>query len=240
VSASAITLRFGVKAPAGIYCVSVSSGTSDRSYVAEYIIAAGEANTDVVRTITIPGDTASGAYPNSNAAGLRIRWALACGSGSQRAPTANAWAAGFQVATVNQINFFATAGNVFELFDVGLYAGSTAPAYAVPEYLTELKQCQRYYWKSTPQPPTAYLYIYGSTYTAGQPVAAPISFPETMRATPTTSIFGTWTIGNLTGQPSCSLASPDGCVLYATSAGAGACYTYPADATCFVKADARM
>jgi hypothetical protein len=38
-----------------------------------------------------------------------------------------------------------TVGNVFELFDVGLYEGNTAPDFVVPDYASELRTCQRYW-----------------------------------------------------------------------------------------------
>ena len=56
-SAKTVTLQFGVKAPAGTYSVAIRNDAFDRTYAAEYVIAAGEANTDVVKAVTIPLDT---------------------------------------------------------------------------------------------------------------------------------------------------------------------------------------
>jgi hypothetical protein len=38
-----------------------------------------------------------------------------------------------------------TINNIFELFDVGLYEGSVAPAFQVPDYASELALCKRYW-----------------------------------------------------------------------------------------------
>ena len=38
-----------------------------------------------------------------------------------------------------------TGGNVFELFDVSLTEGSVAPPFQVPDVVSELALCQRYY-----------------------------------------------------------------------------------------------
>jgi hypothetical protein len=141
-AAKTVVVQFGVKAPAGTYCVALSTSTSTRSYVAEYVIAGGEANTDVVKSVVIPGDVA-GTWATDNTAGLVAHWTLAAGATWQGA--AGAWSASNIIATSNQINFMATNGNVFELFDVGLYEGNVAPPFMVPDYSTELFKCMRYY-----------------------------------------------------------------------------------------------
>lgn len=146
-SAKTVTLQFGVKAPAGTYCARFQSGAGGRTYVAEFTIAAGEANTDVIKFLTVPGDVA-GTWPTNNTAGLVIDWALAVGSTFQGA--ANTWSASNVLGTSNQFNLLGTNGNVFELFDVELDEGSAAPPFQVPSFADELQICQRYYCKSFP------------------------------------------------------------------------------------------
>lgn len=145
-SAKTVTLQFGVKAPAGTYCVVVENGGANRSYVAEYVIAAGEANTDVIKSVTIAGDTA-GTWLKDNGIGLRVRWGLMAGSTFQQA--AGSWGTADAIGSSNQFNLMATVGNVFELFDVGLYEGNVAPPFQVPDYPSELALCQRYWQKYT-------------------------------------------------------------------------------------------
>ena len=141
-TAKTVTLQFGVKAPAGTYCVSFNNAGDTRSYVAEYIIAAGEANTDVVKSVTLTLDT-TGTWATDNTLGIRVSWALMVGSTFQTA--AGAWAAGNFMGSPNQFNFMGTAGNVFELFDVSLTEGTVAPPFQVPDYASELALCQRYF-----------------------------------------------------------------------------------------------
>jgi len=142
VAAKTVTLQFGIKAPAGTYCVTFRNGAGNRSYVAECVIAAGEANTDVVKSITLTLDV-SGTWATDNTVGLEISWTLIAGINYQSSPTT--WNAGNFVKTPNQFNFFGTVGNVFELFDVSLTEGASAPPFVVPDYASELQLCKRYF-----------------------------------------------------------------------------------------------
>lgn len=145
-AAKTITLQFGVKAPAGTYCVAVRNGAPSRIIVGEYTIAAGEANTDVVKSVTFAGDT-TGTWTFDNTIGMEVIFVLMAGSSFVQSP--NNWsAAGSVFATSNQFNLMGTAGNVFELFDVGLYEGSAAPSFQLPDFNDELDRCQRYWEKS--------------------------------------------------------------------------------------------
>lgn len=148
-SARTVTLQFGVKAPAGTYCVFFRNGNVDRSYVAEYVIAAGEANTDVVKSVTLVLDNA-GTWAVNTSVGLNVGWCLMCGS-SITSPGGTWRNIGVDtgIGTSNQFNFMGTVNNIFELFDVSLTVGPTAPAFVVPYYDQELLTCMRYYQKVT-------------------------------------------------------------------------------------------
>jgi hypothetical protein len=144
-SAKTVTLNSGVNLPAGTYCVTFQNDAATRSYVAEYTISAGQANTDVIVPITIPLDQSGAWIKDATGSGLTVIWALMVGSSFQK--TAGAWgtdASGIY-ASSNQSNFLGTNGNVFELFDVGLYEGSVAPSFQVPDFATELALCKRYW-----------------------------------------------------------------------------------------------
>ncbi|MDI4231461.1 hypothetical protein OZ411_01360 [Bradyrhizobium sp. Arg237L] len=145
-AAKTVTLKFGVKAPAGTYCVAFGNSAGNRSYVAEYTISAGEANTDVVKSVTLTLDT-TGTWLANSGKGIDLRFFLMGGSSFQTA-TPNTWIGSAAYCTSNQFNFMGTNGNVFELFDVGLYEGSAAPAFQVPDFAAELHLCQRYWEKS--------------------------------------------------------------------------------------------
>jgi hypothetical protein len=175
-SAKNLVLQFGVKAPAGAYCVCLRNGAANRSYIGEYTIAAGEANTDVVKSITLTGDT-QGTWTTDATTGLTLLWMLMTGATYQT--PAGAWVAGQFFATANQFNFMGTAGNVFELFDVGLYEGSLAPAFQVPDYASEMAICQRYFCSSV---------ISTNQYCLNY-VSMNLAFPSPMRVAPTITVI---------------------------------------------------
>jgi hypothetical protein len=93
-----------------------------------------------------------------------------------------------------------TAGttDAFYITGVQLELGVSATSFDYRPYGTELALCQRYYWKTaasnTFSLPT--IYGYGSS---GNGFGQPFSNPVTMRASPTVSIFGTFSYSNCSG-----------------------------------------
>ena len=169
-SAKTITIQFGVKAPAGTYCVAIWNSAVNQSYVAEYVIAAGEANTDVIKSITLTLNT-TGTWATDNTPGLYVMWTLMSGTTSQMA--ANTWGGAQFLGTANQFNCMGTNGNVFELFDVSLTEGSVAPPFQVPDYVAELALCQRYYEQ---------VGVGGANIIVQVPAAAVIAVPYSYKA----------------------------------------------------------
>lgn len=141
-SAKTVTIQFGCKGPAGTYCVAINNSAVNRSSVAEFTISSGEANTDVIKSVTIPGDQ-TGTWLSDNGTGFLVFFTL--GSSTTFQGVNGGWSAGNFFATPSQFNFMGTNGNVFELFDVGLYEGTVAPAFQLPDYPSELIACQRYF-----------------------------------------------------------------------------------------------
>jgi hypothetical protein len=216
-TAKQIVLQFGVKAPAGIYCVTMANGASNRSYTAEFTIAAGEANIDVVKSVTVPGDVI-GTWTMDNTMGLHVTWALV--AGSTYVQPAGAWGSANCIASPNQFHFLGTVGNVFELFDVGLYQGNVAPAFQVPDFASELILCKRYWQKTydytvapgaggTNGPLTARCQV-GESYA----YAGSLYFLPELRAAPTVTIysFSTGAVGktynNIAGDVAAMLTNP--------------------------------
>jgi hypothetical protein len=206
-TARTITLQFGVRAPAGTYCLALRNNAGDRSYVAEYVIAAGEANTDVVKSVTIALDQA-GTWAIDNNAGLFISWILM--AGSTFVMTANAWQSGGLFATANQFNFMGTAGNVFELFDVGMHEGGVAPAFQAPDYASELLACKRYFQ----------LVVVNSNvwHGDGNAYAWPFPLDIPMRAVPSLDASAVSQSGNAGGYPTYQVTNAFFSVATATSA----------------------
>lgn len=145
-SAKPLTVSFGVKAPAGTYAVAVRNASNNRAYISEFVISGGEANTDVRKSVTIPGDT-SGIWAKDNTLGMFIAWTLTTGSTYQT--TAGIWQAGNYLGTSSTSNFSGIVSNTFELFDVIACEGAVAPAFVLPDYHEELIRCQRYFYAHT-------------------------------------------------------------------------------------------
>ena len=146
-SARQIVIRFGVRSSlAGTFGVRLTNSASNRSYVTTITIAGGEINTDLLRTVVIPGDT-SGTWLTDTGIGLSLAITLAAGTTWQG--TAGSWQGSNLLATSGQTNFMGTASATFELFDVGLYVDAlaigVAPPFEVPAWDEDLRACQRYY-----------------------------------------------------------------------------------------------
>jgi len=149
-SAKDVVVRFGWKSPAGTYAVCLSNQDDNRTYVREFTISGGDANADTVQTVTFPGDT-SGTWDSDNTLSMQLRWTLATGSTFQT--TANAWQASEYYGTSSTSNGIGTISNVFELFDVGMYADpdstGIAPEFELPHNDHDVRECMDYYEKTT-------------------------------------------------------------------------------------------
>lgn len=148
-TAKQVVLAFDWYSPAGTYAVVLRNAATDRSYVAEFAVAGGEASTWVRRTVVIPGDT-SGTWPKTAVAGCSIGFSIACGSTYQTTP--GAWQAGNYLGTASMSNGIGTTSATFGLRRVGLYADpdetGVAPPFVLPDYDDDLRSCQRY-WESS-------------------------------------------------------------------------------------------
>ncbi|TAI63877.1 hypothetical protein CWO89_21835 [Bradyrhizobium sp. Leo170] len=238
-AAKTVTLRFGVNAPAGTWSATFDGPpAAGRSYTAEYTISAAEAGKDVVRYITVPGDV-SGAWAKDNMRGLLVHWALVSGANYQQAP--GSWTAGGFCGSPNQFNFLGTVGNVFELFDVALYQGSSAPAYKVPNYQQELLKCQRQAWIWSTTAAVIRLAISYNDTAAGTQFVIPL--PTMMRATPTLIVSGLTSNGGAISSASASMVGNIMAVAAAGSGfavGASQIYSQGAGGGGFLKALARL
>ena len=148
-AAQQVVLRFGFKAPAGTYSISMRNSATNRAYVAGFTISAGQANTDTTQTFVIPGDT-TGVWQGDTAVGIYLSITLACGG--TYAGVAG-WQAGNVIGLSGQTNGLVTSA-VYELFDCGLYIDplntGTPPRFEMPDEAAELLSCQRY-WRRGPE-----------------------------------------------------------------------------------------
>lgn len=184
-AAKTVTLSFGVKAPAGTYTIALRNAGGNRDYITEYVIAPGEANTDVVKSVTIPLDQ-TGTWTH-----LEVTWMLMAGTTYHTAP--NVWSTnGNGLAVAAQFNLMGTINNVFELFDIGLYEGTVAPPFVVPDFDTEYLECERYFQFLD------VAIIGGYASVAGNAVYHTVSHRTEMRAVPTISAVVAPTLSNAT------------------------------------------
>ena len=136
------TLSFWVRSSVtGTYSVSFRNGGLDRSYIAEYTI--DNANTWEYKTITVKFDYTGGTWDTTTGVGLDVMFNLGCGSTYSAA--AGSWLSGNYIASTNQVNWMATAGNTFYLSNVQLELGSEASPYEVLETGLHVLKIRRYY-----------------------------------------------------------------------------------------------
>lgn len=225
-----VTLQSGVKAPAGTYCVVFLNSATNRSQVVEYTATGSDQNV----LLTITGDTA-GTWLATNGVGLEVRWGLMAGSTYQQA--AGSWGTTNAVGSSNQFNFMGTNGNVFELFDVGLYEGSAAPAFKVPDFQLALLESQRYYYKiGGINGNYPLLQGYNSS---GATSSHSIPHPVRMRTAPSGSVAGTWG-GSNCSQPVVGVLGTDGFALRTTITSTGAFDVAPNSSDDIIEMNARL
>lgn len=201
------TLSFWVKATlTGTYCVSFVNTGGDRSYVAEYTI--NSPSTWEYKTITVTASPFLGTWNYTIGVGLRVRWALACGSTFQT--TAGSWQAGNFFATANQINGTNTGATDFRLTGIMINEGSTAAPFRPFSngFSAEVVACQRYYEKSydiaTPPGTSTAAGMFTATWMSGNRPLTNIQFKVKKRAPPTMIVYSSATgaTGKLRGEAS--------------------------------------
>jgi hypothetical protein len=214
-SARQIVLRFGVRSSlAGTFGVRFTNGANTRAYVTTITIAGGEINTDLVRTVVIPGDTA-GTWLTDTGMGLQLTITLAAGTTWQG--TAGSWQGSNITTTSSQTNFMGTASATFELFDVGLYvdplAIGVAPPFEVPDFADELLRCHRYFRKEV-------IYkLAGGIPATSISVGGRVQF-QPMRVVPTLGTTNDGSTG-LIGSRTFSVPTNDSVEVSAVSTGSG-------------------
>lgn len=196
-------LRFGMKAPAGTWAFAFRSGdtaTTPRCYTIPIVVAAGDANKDIEYSFSIPGPQ-DGSFPRDTACGLELWWTFAAGSNYTTAVD-NAWKAGAVIGCLGQSNGFASTSNVFEIFDVGLYADPSktgvAPPFQAPHYEDDFYDCLRFCYKRY----AARGRIYSTTQ--GHVID---THPVIMRVVPAYTFFGAPMTNDLTNNRAISAVS---------------------------------
>jgi hypothetical protein len=140
-TAKSITLSFWVYASlTGTFGGAIGNDANNRSYPFSYTISS--ANTWEQKSITIAGDT-TGTWLTNNGVGIFLFFSL--GAGSTTSGTAGAWAAADYRSATGATSVVGTNGATWYITGVQLEKGSTATAFDLRSYGTELALCQRYY-----------------------------------------------------------------------------------------------
>lgn len=189
-SAKASVLRFGFKGPAGTYAVALHNSAGNRSFVALFTIASGDANTDTVQEIAIPGDTTGTWLTADGVIGVTLDIVLACGSTFQGT---TGWQSGNILGTSGVSNGMATQGAVFELFDVGLRLDPDSTGvygqYEVGD-VHPVYRSERYVYKPTVDGSESY---FGSGQAVSTTIASVVvTFDQEMAVKPTLSTNNTF------------------------------------------------
>lgn len=144
-AAKQLIFRFGVKSSlAGTFGLFALNSAVNRTWLGSFTIAAGEINTDVVKSVLIPGDV-TGTWATDTTLGLWIGFSIAGGSTVQGVA---GWQAGNFRAIAGQTNFMGTAAATLEFFDVALYVDhlglGIVPPYVLPDFHQEEHRIFRY------------------------------------------------------------------------------------------------
>ena len=206
-NAQAVTVSFWVRSSVtGSYCLNLANNTGALQYTTTYTI--NSANTWEQKTVTISPPT-TGTWESTNSAGLFVVFGLGGGSG-RTAASLNSWnVTGGSTLTYasGAVNLLATNGATFYITGVQLEKGSTATSFDYRPYGTELALCQRYYYQSWGS---------GSGTNSGNAfMSMPIpnslsnsigtsSFPVSMRAIPTVTLYDDVFTSGTASQPGLS------------------------------------
>ena len=213
-------LRFGVKAPAGTYVLSIRNNAVTRTFLCIFTVTAARANIDTEFSFSIP-PCVDGAWLTDNGVWAWFSWAVDNASGFT-GNTGGLWLAG-NYAGHNTMtnNFTTTVGKVFEFFDFGLYpdplATGVAPEFQVPNIEDVQQDCLRYWAKAKG--------FRGVVVTATQGRVA-TGFPVPMRVGPAIALVGAPRIYDVGAAPSVTsisgaIGSPTHYELFANATGGG-------------------
>lgn len=203
--AKTITFAVDLRAPAGNVAFSVRNGDATRSYVVNITIAAGEANTWVRKSVTIPGDT-SGTWQTTTGNGMQVWLTFGCGS-TYQVPSAATWTTGNYLSTSTSTNY-AAAGSVNVYINAPqLERGTIASSFERAPLQQELLACMRYYQRI------------GGVSISTRPAYTRYTFLTPMRAAPTgyTLLSGSLQGADVGAYDTQGFYSPNGTLATGTS-----------------------
>ena len=206
-SASTVTLSFKIYSSlTGAFGGVLRNSAGNRSYPFTYTVAS--ANTWTTISVTIAGDT-SGTWLTTNGVGIRVTFGL--GVGSTYSGTAGSWSGSSYISATGATSVVGTNGATFYITGVQLEAGSTATSFDYRPYGTELALCQRYFFSSGGT--HEYLaFLDGNN--ADYPSLQALTWPVTMRSTPSVNTFTFGVFGYNSGSAGVGFTPSGGTVAY--------------------------
>jgi len=210
-TAKAVTVSFWVRSSlTGIFYACLQNEAANRSYPFSYTISA--ANTWEQKFVTVAGDTTGTWAGATNGTGVQLCFSL--GFGSNFYGTANAWNGSAAYSASGETRVITTNSATFYITGVQLEKGSTATSFDYRPYGTELQLCQRYCFALVSNGSNGSTFGGFWRFATGN-LIAPISFPVTMRTSPTTTIpsgNNSWSVEDganpYTGTPTLDRPTP--------------------------------
>jgi hypothetical protein len=223
-----VTLSFDVYSSiATTYVVELFRTSYSRSISALLTVPAGWST----QTKTFPGDqttlTAPDVGPNMYVGFYLGAGSLYTSSGTLQTTWGSSSTPGTNRYSGISNNFAETVGNIFAVTNVQLEVGTVATPYEVRRYDDELRTAMRYY-RQTDRSSNLHGEggLYGVATAAGQNILINMPYPVPMRATPSVSIGGAFTLSNCTGPSLTPIGLSAYCVYIASvAAGQMSCYS---------------
>ena len=238
--AKTTTLSFWVKSNlTGAFAVSMYEADGNRIIGSTYTISS--ADTWEKKTITFIGDT-GGTINDDSGEGFWLNFCLA--TGSDRTGTDNSsWGAFANAKLFNgQVaNITSSASNDFYLTGVQLEVGQNPTSFEHEPFERTLAKCHRYFHRvgDAADSNGNSVLIGGYQPVAGDDYTSYVQHPVEMRATPTSTISGTWTKVN-SSDIKTAYVTTKGFTFFGTISGAGAWYLHANSTDDHVSFDAEL
>ena len=220
-NAKSTTLSFWVKSnTTGTYVLELFDNDNSRHAAKTYTI--DTANTWEKKIITFAGDT-TGALGNDVNRSMDVRWWLAAGSNLTSGTLPTGWASLVAAnRAVGQVNLMASTNNWY-ITGIQWEVGSVATAFEHRPFSDELARCQRYYYQSGGDGTNSF--AYKGYNLANQFEMFTQSHPVAMRATPTLTKVGTFSVSAI-NQPTAVEATTLNFVFQAEMGSSNAPYSF--------------
>jgi hypothetical protein len=229
-NAVSLTLSFWVKSTkTGTFICEFEDTDNSRLISKSYTV--NTTNTWEKKTITFEGDT-TGAFTNDNGLSLVLNFWLGAGTDFTSGTLATTWGASTTAnRVVGQVNIADSTSNDWYITGIQLEAGTTATDFEFLPIDVDLQRCQRYF-QIFGGVASGFPLLQGYN-TSGNNIYSPISFPTQMRAAPSATINGSWSLSNATGLDFTFINS-QGLSMKINITATGSGYAYPGATTDYV------